>query len=340
MIEVIIVVAIIALISGTYYISSQNKNKTTATLSGGKEYKDDQYGFSFQYPSNYSIITDQELETFKRIQIKGSDENSCYSFQSVKGQSPYKNRTSANGQTIKTFDIAGHQAQTVSGNYDNKLDPETNPRPGQPYLFTYIQNGDNYLELDPCKPDSYLKIEYEKILSSFKFYSPIQVKPLDHYDINLTFKDNGDKLFTWCTYDPCSESLATTKGWYQLKNSSVLFRPKFNDDINKFKTIKELQDNFDFANLWIYFPDKKTTDDIEVPYYDADKVKERITFISYENGKLKGSITGKVVNIIHRNAHKNCISGDVGGPCITQEPIDKTFKIDFELPVSADIVKN
>jgi SH3-like domain-containing protein len=131
---------------------------------------------------------------------------------------------------------------------------------------------------------------------------------------------------------------------YMYRDNRVMIYLSFDPDVIGKSSYQSFVDNFNYANIWIYFPERAT--DSSTFYYQnrfpirrlGQPNQDGVIFemISFKDNRLTGSFSGTITRITEQISSNdpNCYTGDVRGLCYREHAANIPFTINFDLTIN------
>ncbi|WP_189606128.1 hypothetical protein [Salinimicrobium marinum] len=124
---------------------------------------------------------------------------------------------------------------------------------------------------------------------------------------------------------------------YSFEDRDLRIYISFDPDVVDNYSLESLRENFNYINFSILFPEKATADS-RFYYSNRNPVRElgtvseegvEFTMDSYENGVLKGVITGTINEITEAitSDDPDCMTGDIAGRCFESHEVNIPFSV-------------
>lgn len=126
---------------------------------------------------------------------------------------------------------------------------------------------------------------------------------------------------------------------YSFEDDELLFYISFDSQIVDNYSLQSFRDHFGYLNFTIFFPEKATANSKfyysnRAPVGELEEPSEEgveFSIDSYENGVIKGIITGtinRITEVITSDAPE-CRTGDISGICAEYHEADIPFSIEY-----------
>lgn len=130
---------------------------------------------------------------------------------------------------------------------------------------------------------------------------------------------------------------------YSYDDEDIHLSISFNPEIVGNYSLASFEENFEYIDFQIYFPEKNTGDSIFY-FKNLNPVRQlgrtsseglKFTFNAYENGNIQGAIEGTITTITEyiKSDSLDCFTDDIMGICYTSEEANIPFNITFNLPL-------